>query len=103
MQMEHPLEADVKVKQYWGDGNTDAQREFEEEGRQVAQEDFETTMSELTEMYFEDECASCMDDILVEYLKAKGYRIIDPYMQKLNVFDYNEVKEAIKNKELHLK
>jgi hypothetical protein len=77
--------------------------EWEEEGRQVAQEDFETTISTLTEMYFEDECASCMEDILVEYLRARGYQVITPYIQKLNVFDYNKIKEAIKNKELHLK
>jgi len=76
--MEHPFESDVKVKQYWGDGNTDAQREFEEEGRQVAQEDFENTMSDLTERYFEDECASCMEDILVDYLLERKYKVTYP-------------------------
>ena len=56
----------------------ESRAEWEEEGRQVAQEDFETTMSELTEMYFEDECASCMEDIIVSYLLKKDYLVIFP-------------------------
>lgn len=96
--MEHPFESDVKVKQYWGDGNTDAQREFEEEGRQVAQEDFETTMSELTEMYFEDEYASCMEDIIVSYLLKKDYLVIFPWMRNLKEFDYIKVKEEMERR-----
>ena len=76
----------------------EARIEWESEGRQVAQEDFETTMSELTEMYFEDECASCMEDILVEYLLKKDYLVIFPWMRNLKEFDYIKVKEEMERR-----
>jgi hypothetical protein len=45
--------------------------------RDEAMKDFEDTMSKLTEMFFEDETASCMDDILVDYLQDKGYTVTE--------------------------